>query len=230
MPATYRDLFKPEDIAAHLRMVESRGQRSCNVHLFRRLADGTVVLCVVADDVAGLLSDVSAALVARGLAVTGAQIYSRMVAGRGAEAVDFFWVRPIGTDDPLARFGEGLLEDLTSSIERRLQARSAHAPTAEAGTRVRFDEAEVAEGRSVLVVDAPDTPGLLLTITVALVRSHLEIVDSDVRSRGGRAYDRFTVRPEAGRLLDAAARARVVEKVSAAIEKSQVASRRHRVA
>ena len=54
---------------------------------WRRLPGGTTIACIVADDVPGLLSLVSAAFVAHHLDVTSAQIFCRAnAAGRAPRA------------------------------------------------------------------------------------------------------------------------------------------------
>jgi len=57
-------------------------------------------------------------------------------------------------------------------------------------TVVRFDE-EDEEGLSPLIVEAPDRPGVLLTITREIFQQGAQIVRSLVRSAGGRAFNHF---------------------------------------
>src|SRR5262245_57577115 len=93
MPAAYARVFDRDDILAHLRIVERRAAAAAHAGVWRTLPDGGVVGMIVADDRPGLLSLVSAALVAHRLDVTSAQIYCRERADAVLEAVDLFWLR-----------------------------------------------------------------------------------------------------------------------------------------
>jgi [protein-PII] uridylyltransferase len=199
MPAAYRAMFDAEAIETHAAIVARRGARVTHVEVWKELPERVVALCVVADDRPGLLSRISAALVAHDMDVVAAQAYGR---GRRTtrEAVDFLWVRrfpgPNGTHPPIrGRDIERIAESLDALVRGRAtfdgavkfaQAVRASRET----TRVRFDP-DGEDGCTVLTVEATDRPGLLLLITRTLFRERVQIVGSHVMTKDGRAVDRF---------------------------------------
>ena len=62
-----------------------------------------------------------------------------------------------------------------------------------ATVRVYFDTKALRAGEAVLVVTAPDCPGLLLAVTRSLFKRRAEIVASEIRTEDGVALDRFTI-------------------------------------
>jgi UTP:GlnB (protein PII) uridylyltransferase len=58
---------------------------------------------------------------------------------------------------------------------------------------VYFNTNALRRGEVVLVVEALDCPGLLLSITLALHREGIEITSSDVRTEGRIARDSFVL-------------------------------------
>src|SRR5882724_8141928 len=92
MPAAYARAFGVAEMAEHARIVSARGAQLVHAEICAGRADGLV--CVVADDRAGLLALVTDALLVHGLSVQGAQVYCRTRADGQAEAVDFFRLQP----------------------------------------------------------------------------------------------------------------------------------------
>src|SRR5260221_3892587 len=92
MPTAYPQIFEHRDIIEHAQIIGSRGRARAYAAEWRQLPGGTIIVCVVADDVPGLLSLVSAAFVAHHFDVTSAQIFCRPTA-RGVEAVDLLWLK-----------------------------------------------------------------------------------------------------------------------------------------
>lgn len=92
LPATYGHLFDADAALEHAAIV-ARRSASIHMELWRVLPGGLSVLCLVADDRAGLLAAVSSALTEAGLLIDGAQIFTRRQSPLN-EAIDFFWVRP----------------------------------------------------------------------------------------------------------------------------------------
>jgi [protein-PII] uridylyltransferase len=202
MPAGYREVFDQAAVETHAAIVQRRGSAATRVELWRELADGVAALCVVADDCPGLLSRISAALVAHDIDVVAAQAFCRKRPDAQMEAVDFFWIRrlapktgailPIRSND-IGSFGE-MLDALVrgrANFDRAAQLARAHRAAGDS-IRVRF-ESDEAEGHTVLMVEGPDRPGLLYAISEALFRERVQIVRSDVSTRGGRVLDRFHV-------------------------------------
>lgn len=200
MPETYRRAFDAEAIEAHAQIVQRRGDRAAHVEIWSEQAERVTALCVVADDVPGLLSRISAALVAHELDVVGAQAYGRKRPDGRAEAVDLLWVRRLptarGTVPPLrARDVERIADTLESLVRGKATFEQA-VPFARAvrksggATRVRFEE----DGALVtLTVEADDRPGLLLLLTQTLFKARVQVVASTVTTREGRVIDRFTL-------------------------------------
>jgi [protein-PII] uridylyltransferase len=210
MPRAYRQLFNDDAIAAHAGVVHRRGPSAVHVEIWRELPGNVAAICVVADDDAGLLARISAALLADDFDVVAAQAYCRTRADGRVEAVDLFWVRrlsratgaaiPVRARD-VAILG-GTLDALVRSrvdFERQLRERPAPRPAGEA-TRVRFD-ADERDGGMVLTIQGPDRPGLLFLITDALFREGARIARSDVTTHEGQALDRFHLTEHDGSAL-----------------------------
>jgi [protein-PII] uridylyltransferase len=201
MPARYRESFDGAAIREHAAIVARREGAPALVEIWRRLPQGGAVACVVADDRPGLLSLISAALVAQSLDVVSAQAYTRAQPSGGAEAVDFLWLRrdaqhpmPIRAADAerVTELLGGLLSGARTieSVLRRSGGRPSLPPGA--GTRVTFNET-ASQGLSVLTVETYDRPGLLLAITLALFNTRVQIVTSEAETTGERVVDRFTI-------------------------------------
>jgi UTP:GlnB (protein PII) uridylyltransferase len=112
--------------------------------------------------------------------------------------VDLFWVRVHGSDDaPDARLLAGVRQTLleqTRCVDEYPQPSLVPAPLDPIpAVRAFFDTDELAEGRYLLIVEAPDYPGLLLTIARALLIEGMEILESKVRTEAWRARDTFLV-------------------------------------
>jgi len=234
MPDAYARVYSPEEIAEHARIVARRGMQPVHVELWRALPAGGAVLCVVADDHPGFLSTVSAVLYLHELDVATAQIYCRARADGVGEAVDFFWVRPTTLSTP-----HRVEPDEIASVKRVLgelvvrqacpdpitpRQRGPRPPEAVPLARVFFETGPLRRGSYVLVVEALDFGGLLMSVARALHRQNLDILASDIRTEGTRVHDRFTVADTLGAPLApdrlAAIRAAVVAALRAGMEES----------
>jgi [protein-PII] uridylyltransferase len=225
MPPRYSVLFDPRAIRRHAAISSRRGKRPAYAEVWRALADGSAALCVVADDRPGLLSAIAAALVSHRLDVITALVFSRTKSGGEVEAVDFVWVRrahstdtaAIGTDEAVS-VGEVLSAILAGSVSvEEIAPRAASATPPENEPIVcRFDAADE-DGRAVLLVEAPDRPGMLLTITRELFQQGMQIVRSLVRTADGRAYNRFELSEFSGSALTNDRREQVKAAVVAAL-------------
>ncbi len=231
MPASYARNHGKEEQVAHEQILMRRGGALAHVEM----CPGTTAspdirwICVVTDDRPGLLSLLTAAISAHSLDIQNARIYCRARAGRADEAIDLFAVRDsTGHGQALTierlvgvqRTIESLLrgEVTVTSLEKRA------APTSRPGrarpVSVRFDGAT-----DVLVVEAPDRPGLLLAISLAIFRERLTIVRSHVSTVSEHARDEFELAQVDGRRLSASMRQLVVEKVKASLESDGAAAR-----
>lgn len=200
MPASYAIAFSLAEMQEHTEIAARRRGRIVHVERCGAFADKTTVVCVVADDRAGLLSLICHALVGLHLEVVSAQIYSRVAPNGTNEAVDFFWVRAQSE-----RASRTITSEEVSALERRLgealAGNSAMTPAPEIdprptldpipAPRAFFDPVQLREGRQLLVVESRDFPGLLLTITRTLHQEQLDVVSSEVVTQGWLARDRF---------------------------------------
>jgi UTP:GlnB (protein PII) uridylyltransferase len=177
------------------------------------LPGGTAIVCVVADDVPGLLSLVSTAFVSHHLDVTSAQIFCRSTP-RGVEAVDFFWLRrarpsrlPQHIDRTeiisVSRMLDELLGEEAQARALAVKELERMAPELPVKPRVFYDTRALRRGEVILNVVTPDRPGLLLAITLSFVHQGVEVVASEVRTDQGVASDRFTLRDARGAALSA---------------------------
>lgn len=232
MPGAYGRVYTPDEIAEHAGIVARRALQPAHVELWRSLPAGSSVLCVVADDQPGFLSMVSAVLYLHELDVATAQIYRRARPDGVGEAVDFFWVRPVRHgrrphgEPELASIkrvlGELVVRQACPDPIAPLRAVLGSEPVPLA--RVFFETAPLRAGSYVLVVEALDFPGLLMSVARALHRQNLDILASDVRTEGTRVHDRFTVADALGEPLSpdrlAAVRAAVVVALRAGMEET----------
>jgi [protein-PII] uridylyltransferase len=225
MPSRYSVLFDPRTVGRHAAIAYRRGTRLAHAEVWRTLPDGSGALCVVAVDRPGLLSAVAAALVLHRLDVITALVFSRAVSEGAYEAVDLVWVRrasPTDTaaidGDEAASIAEVLSAILSGSISvEHIAARTpAVPPLADESLCVRFEEIDEG-GLAILTVDAPDRPGMLLTIALELFQHGAQIVRSLVRTVDGRAFNRFELAEFSGAALTSERRAQVREAVFAAI-------------
>ncbi len=225
MPARYRVLFDPRTTTKHAAVCYRRGQRPAHVEVWRTLADGSAALCVVADDRPGLLSAVAAALVSHSLDVITALVFSRPVSTGGQEAVDLVWVRRANSgdrasidEDEATSVGEVLCAILSGSISvEQIASRTAVlAASGDPHVVVRCDDVDE-EGLAALVVEAPDRPGMLLTIALEVFQQGAQIVRSLVRTAGGRAFNHFELAEFSGAPLSADRRDQIRAAVHAAL-------------
>jgi [protein-PII] uridylyltransferase len=212
MPAAYRSAFEPEDIRAHEAVVARRGDQATHIEIWREFSERVVGICVVADDKPGLLSCISAALVATRIDVVGADAYCRKREDGSVEAVDFLWIRrlpsahgvipPIRARDIVAvatAIERAIAEAGAKEREEPGPASSQLVPSVAGpdrpsgvSARICFDT-DPKDGSTVLTVEAVDRPGLLLAVTQALFRAGLQIIGLRATTERGAAVDRFHV-------------------------------------
>jgi [protein-PII] uridylyltransferase len=201
MPGEYLRLFDDAAIEAHAGIVQRRGPAATRLEAWKQLSDGVVAICVVADDVIGLLSRVCAAIFAHGADVIAAQAYSRVRYDCVMEAVDLLWIRraedstgPMGPLRPhdTARIGATLDSLVRGKPNLQRTVRLLRAVRAAGGTTtIDFESDE--RGSTLLTVHTDDRPGLLLAITRALFGERVQILSSHAETQGHRAIDRFWV-------------------------------------
>jgi UTP:GlnB (protein PII) uridylyltransferase len=207
MPAVYERLYSVGEMAEHAAIVSRRGTNLAHAELWGS-ARGPL-LCVVAEDRPGLLALVTDALLAQGMAIQSARAFCRDVGKDRAEAVDFLELRARGgPEDGTAQLdGEGLrafvqsLSELIADDMAQARRPSPMGAPADVATRVYFERQPPAEGRYLLVVDAPDSDGLLHGVSSALHALGMRIMACEIRTVGGRARDRFEIEPSTPRFL-----------------------------
>ncbi len=226
MPSHYRG-YEAATIRAHAAVAHGR-RGPVHIGIWRRLPGGGVAICVVAPDRPGLLSLIATSFTLHDLDVIAAQVFTRNLPTGEAEAVDLFWLRrrPLAksqrelTSEEIVSV-KSLLGDLLTghALASTLLARSIvdTPPSVRGMTSVRFEPDQ--DGRAVLVVEAYDRPGLLLTISRALFCLDLQVVSSDVQTSQGRVLDRFYLVDFDGRTIPEPRRARIEEEVLGAVEK-----------
>jgi [protein-PII] uridylyltransferase len=221
MPIAYASQFSAEDIEQHAQIVLSRaGDASLGV-VWRSFTNGLTILCVVADDRPGLVALVSAAFVAHGIDVRGAQIYCRMRPDQKREAVDFFWVRgsASGTLPDINRFAKCLrtLEAFIRGSSSPKRTGESEGPPAAVTTRIELVSQDAAAASWQLSIEAADRPGLLHLIARTLYEHGLQITASEIETEGALARDRFILEPARGTELDANRRSALESALKSAI-------------
>ncbi len=209
MPSAYARLYSESDAAEHAAIAARRGDRLVHAELWQ--SSHGPLLCVVAEDRPGLLALVTDALLAQGMGIQSARAFCRVVGKDRAEAVDFLELRALGgpedvvgvlDDEGLQAFAQSLRELVADDIAQYAKsAPSAPSVEAEPTRRVYFERQPPAEGRYLLVVDAPDSDGLLHDVSSALHEKGMRIMACEIRTLGGRARDRFEVEPALQRAL-----------------------------
>ena len=203
MPDAYERLYGPGEVAEHAAIVSRRGERLVHAELWQS-AKGPQ-LCVVAEDRPGLLALVTDALLAQGMGIQSARAFCRVVSKDRDEAVDFLELHALGSGDAAAQLEADGLQAFAQSLNDLIadDMAAASAPRAEpATTRAYFERQSPAEGSYLLVVDAPDSDGLLHAVSSALHAKGMRIIACEIRTVGGRARDRFEVAPSSQRALN----------------------------
>lgn len=210
MPAVYGDLYGASEIAEHAAIAARRGDRLVHAELWQ--SKGGPLVCVVAEDRPGLLALMTDALLAQGMAIQSARAFCREVGRERAEAVDFLELRSLGTpggssaqldEDGVREFAHSLGELVAEDMAQR--SSGSLRPEAEPTRRVYFERQRPADGRYLLVVEAPDSNGLLHAVTSALHAKGMRIMACEIRTVEGRASDRFEVEPISLRSLSESA-------------------------
>jgi UTP:GlnB (protein PII) uridylyltransferase len=204
MPAVYGTLYDASEVAEHAAVVARRGARPVHAELLQ--SSKGPLLCVVAEDRPGLLALVTDALLAQGMGIQSARAFCRVVGKDRDEAVDFLELRALGGPDNVAAqldgdglqaFAQSLSELVADDMAQRAAPNTSSAPSTEIepATRVYFERQVPADGRYLLVVDAPDSDGLLHAVSAALHANGMRIMACEIRTVGNCARDRFEVEP-----------------------------------
>lgn len=235
MPARYFLTTDPREAPRHLRLLEF-GQRRVFAAVTRHRRElGHSDLVITAPDRPGLLALFAGVLAANRVNIQHAKVFSTpadeqafgWLAGR---ALDVFEVRgPEGGALDPARWratrrdlsdvlsGKVRVEDL---LARRLRASSLPSkPLPGVATKVHIDN-DSSRHHSVIDVFTADRVGLLYTLSQTAFELGLSVDLARITTEGHRAADAFYVRTAGGERLEGAAPvSRVVESISAALER-----------
>jgi UTP:GlnB (protein PII) uridylyltransferase len=224
MPASYRRAHGFAAIKEHAAIVNRR--RGAVVHLeVWRVRRGPVIV-IVADDRPGCFAMMSASIAVAGFDILLAETYRRAGTDVLPEAIGFFELRrpksasePITAEEivPIAGSLEALLRGDTGADDLLHQNAPTLPPGPQASPDVAFADDDEA---SILLVEARDRPGLLATITSALMSASARIVDSEVITVGGRARDRFELTERDGSPLSQERRLAIASSVLDAVERA----------
>ncbi len=196
MPAAYASAFTTSEAREHADIVGRRGLQLAHAEVCT--GRGALRVCVVADDRPGLLALVTDALLVHGLGISSAQVHCRTRADGRAEAVDLFQLErqePTGagieiSGAELSAFVQTLSELIAEDVLAASRP-STRPPASRAPTRVYFELEALRRGDAVLLVEAPDSQGLLNAITNALHSQGTRILASEIQTVQGMARDRF---------------------------------------
>lgn len=201
MPVSYLLNTAPDQIAAHVRMVETLRASGPVVEFPGDLGPeiSEMTVCTYDDPQPGLLSRIAGVLYAHEVGVHAAQVFTRL--GEPAVALDTLWLDFHGRALPPLKKME-LETDLVAVLRGRpvdevLAAHRKHLPPGLPPERVRLDN-DLAEHHTVVEVDAPDQPGLLYRLTRAMARMGWDIHSARISTTGDRARDAFYVTDRAG--------------------------------
>lgn len=228
MSRAYRDHHGEAAIREHAGVSLRRGDATANVELLEHTHGAPGVLCVAADDRAGLLATISAALVLANLDVVDAAAHTRKTSGGRKEAVDLFWVRYSDPAKRSQRVVAGDVEEvrrvlhdlLEGKIDREVASRRAVKPVSKASeTTVRFVESPDGD-LATLEVETDDRSGLLLALSQALYEQKVQIVESAVKTEGARVLDRFKIVELDGKPIQPERRLQIQVAVLSAIQLS----------
>ncbi len=200
--SSYRRIFDEDAQHEHAAIAFRRGERATYAEIWKKLGEGIVAIAVVAEDRPGLLSRISAALVAHDMDVIAAQAYGRPRREGEQEAVDLIWIRRVDRDEgrgaPICSHEVSAIAETLDALVRGQASFEGAVSFAKAlrgavaSTRVRF-ERDAQSGGTLLLVDAVDRPGLLLVVSRTLFENAVQIVGSHVMTQEGRVSDRFLV-------------------------------------
>ena len=211
MPTAYARLYGTNEVAEHAAIAMRRGTRL--VHAEQWQSANGPLRCVVAEDRPGLLALVTDALLLQGMAIQSARAFCRELGRDRDEAVDFLELRALGGPDGVAAqlepdelhaFAQSLSDLIADDMAQYHAQSSENALRADSmpSTRLYFERQSLADGRYLLVVDAPDSDGLLHAVSSALHEKGMRITACEIRTVDGRARDRFEVESNAQRTLN----------------------------
>lgn len=229
LPERYRRTTRPDEAAAHLRLIEQLGACVFKA-LWRRHGSASTELTVCARDRQGLFADIAGTLAAHGIEILSAELNTR----EDGVAVDVFILRRAATHQAVEEYQHAPIEralgaaiagesDVAATVERwrtnnapRRRSALAHARRRRL-PRVACDN-DASASTTMIEVHAADEPGLAHKIASALVSLRLDIVCAKIATEKSDALDVFYVTDADGRKLSESsmreAEAALAEKLS----------------
>jgi UTP:GlnB (protein PII) uridylyltransferase len=206
LPPVYKRLYDPQEVTEHAAIAARRGNRLVHAETWNSKQGQR--LCVVAVDRPGLLSLVTDALLAQGMAIRSARAFCREVGNGEDEVVDFLELRELdGPDETAAELDEGGLEAFAQHLSDLVadtpptDTQSEQVPADRPPTRVYFERESLAEGRYLLVIEAPDSNGLLHAVSSTLDEKAMRILACQIQTLNGRVSNRFELTSSSGKIL-----------------------------
>lgn len=229
LPERYTRTTRPEEAAAHLRLIEQLGAGACKT-LWRRRAGAGTELTVCARDRHGLFADIAGTLAANGVEILGAEVNTR----EDGVAVDVLMLREASTHGAVEDYRHAVIEraldasvagesDVAALVERWRTNNAPRRRTALVQARRRrlprvVCDNEASPAATMIEIHAADEPGLAHKIASCLVSLRLDIVCAKIATEKSDALDVFYVTDADGqKLSDAtirAAEAALVEKLA----------------
>jgi UTP:GlnB (protein PII) uridylyltransferase len=225
MPAAYARAFSGSEAREHAAIVVRRGAQLVHAEICAGLRGPRV--CVVADDRPGLLALMTDSFLVHGLRVKSAQVYCRRRSDGQSGVLGVFELQqPQAAAETfgisLAELGAFLqtLSELVAEDVLVSARASKPAPADRPVTRVYFDLDGLCRGEFILLVEAPDSEGLLNAISTALHGQSVRILASEIRTEENTAHDRFDLASTDGEPLSAIRLCDIQQAVYAALPKS----------
>jgi [protein-PII] uridylyltransferase len=212
LPERYRRVTRPEEAAAHLRLV-AQLETCLFKAAWRRQGNSSTELTVCARDRHGLFADIAGTLAAHGVEILSAELNTR----EDGVAVDVLLLRGAATHHPLEEYRYAPVEralrdsiagesDVAALVERW---RTNNAPRRRSGLaharrrglpRAACDN-DASPSTTMIEVHAADEPGLAYKIASVLVSLRLDIVCAKIATEKSDALDVFYVTDADGRKL-----------------------------
>ncbi|MDT5270962.1 MAG: [protein-PII] uridylyltransferase [Acidobacteriota bacterium] len=212
LPERYRRTTRPEEAAAHLRLVGKLGEDAFGWE-WRRHDGASTLLTVCARDRRGLFADIAGTLAAQGVEILAAEVNTR----DDGIAIDVFALRAAATGQAVEEYRYAAIEralraavrgesDVAAAVERWRTHNAPRRRTAPAQARRRgaphvVCDDEASPSATLIEVRATDEPGLAYKIASALASLGLDLVCAKIATEKSDALDVFYVTDAAGAKL-----------------------------
>ncbi|HEX8151351.1 MAG TPA: [protein-PII] uridylyltransferase [Pyrinomonadaceae bacterium] len=218
LPERYRRTSRPEEAAAHLRLISRLGDDAFGWQ-WRQHDGASTQLTVCARDRHGLFADIAGTLAAQGVEILAAEVNTR----DDRVAIDVFALRAAATGQAVDEYRYPAIErslrdairgesDVAAAVERWRTHNAPRRRNAAGQSRRRLPQVVCdnvgSPSSTVVEVRAADEPGLAYRIASALAGLGLDIVCAKVATEKSDALDVFYVTdPSGAKLAEPAMRA-----------------------